>query len=1013
MRQILSFGSIKGFKRSFTVKIIVSALLFSVIQVIAVSVSPVASAVTGDAGSVAFDEPRTNYLSIPTVNSAFGFGTADFTIEFWWKPTTSRRSDTLDFYNLASTNMSRLDIGANIGTGAIELYTDNGCSIGSGVTLSSVLNKWTHIALTKASGSLFFWVNGVQKGTIVCNKDFGSAGYALSIMKDHGAGANGSGSLSNIRVVKGTALYTSTFAPPTSQLNNVAGTSFLMNTVQGVDFLKDSSVNNLTVTSVNTPLSSASAPAPAGSISTFTDDKVSPIFGTFTNVPGATQAYTVETWFYTTTKTNSNGQPQWIFAGEQDACSNGLEVFINGGFIQIATNGANYSSNYNSVEVSIDTWHHLAIGADASGKTSVYLDGTNIIKNGWFQPRAWIEKTWSLGGRLSCGSTPGSISGLGYPLRGGVSDFRYVLGTQIYTSNFMPSQTPMTVVPGTQLLLRTAYSSTNDQTIMLADSSGNSTALSTVYGVSTITSSTMTPFIVTTNTTLTTTRASSIYGATNTFTATVDASTATGTVNFQNNGVSISGCSSVAVTAGVATCTTWKPAVGTYSNITAIYSGNSNFKSSTSTAISFSVTAAPLSITASSSIVNYGATVPAITASYSGLVNSDVSAVVTGQSCSTTYTTTSSVGSTSLTSCSGGSASNYTISYVAGSVTINKATPTFSSFGNVSKTYGATAFNLTDPTPSTPGTWTYASGTPSVISLTGISAAVAGYGTSVITATFTPTDNANYVSDGTIAMTVTVSKATLGITASSHTVAFGDAIPTITPSYSGFVNGEDSSVLLTAPSCSTTYTTTTAVGTTGSSCSGATASNYSFSYTAGVITISQGGQTSALTIDSTSVIYGSTLALTTLGGNGSGANSFVINSGPCSVSGPTLSTTAAGTCMVTATKAANGNYLASSSVSTAITVTKKNLTISGLTGINKVFDGDLASTVTGTPSLVGVVGLDNVALTGTPTFAFATADVANTKALTGSGYVSSLGLHFISLNRHIIFCRVDNFPFNE
>jgi uncharacterized repeat protein (TIGR02543 family) len=318
-------------------------------------------------------------------------------------------------------------------------------------------------------------------------------------------------------------------------------------------------------------------------------------------------------------------------------------------------------------------------------------------------------------------------------------------------------------------------------------------------------------------------------------------------------------------------------------------------------------------------------------------------------------------------------------------ITINKATPTFT-WSGLSKTYGAAAFNLTAPSPSTPGTWIYESGTPSVISLTGISSTVAGYGTSVITSIFTPTDIANYVSGGTIAMTVTVSKATLGITASSHTVAFGDAIPTITPSYLGFVNSEDSSVLLTAPSCSTTYTATTSVGSTGSSCSGATASNYSFSYTAGVITISQGGQTSALTIDSTSVIYGSTLSLTTLGGNGSGANSFTVNSGLCSVSGSTLSTSAVGTCMVTATKEANGNYLASSSVSTAITVTKKNLTISGLTGVNKVFDGDLASTVTGTPSLVGVVGSDNVALTGTPTFAFATADVANTKPLTGSGY---------------------------
>ena len=487
-------------------------------------------------------------------------------------------------------------------------------------------------------------------------------------------------------------------------------------------------------------------------------------------------------------------------------------------------------------------------------------------------------------------------------------------------------------------------------------------------------------------TTLTTLNASRTYGASNTLTATISPTTATGTVNFQSGGVSISGCSSTTVTSGVATCTTWKPSVGTYANISAIYSGDGSLTgSTTATAISFSVTAAPLSITASSPTVNYGATIPTISATYSGLVNSDISSVVTGQSCITAYTTTSAVGTSPSTSCSGGSTSNYSISYVAGAVTINKATPTFSSFGNVSKTYGATAFDLTAPTPSTPGTWTYASGTPSVISLTGISATVAGYGTSLITATFTPTDITNYVSGGTIAMTVTVSKVTLGITASSHTVAFGAAIPTTTPSYSGFVNGEGSSVLSNLV-CTTTYTTTTSVGTTGSSCSGATASNYAFTYTAGVITVTQGGQTSALTISSTSVTYGSTLSLTTGGGTGSGSNSFVVDSGPCTVSGSTLSTTAAGTCMVTATKAANGNYLVSSSTSTAITVNPKGLSITGLTGVNKEFDQGVLGTATGTPTLFGKVGSDDVLLSGTPTFTFGAAVVTNGHTLTASGY---------------------------
>ena len=152
------------------------------------------------------------------------------------------------------------------------------------------------------------------------------------------------------------------------------------------------------------------------------------------------------------------------------------------------------------------------------------------------------------------------------------------------------------------------------------------------------------------------------------------------------------------------------------------------------------------------------------------------------------------------------------------------------------------------------------------------------------------------------------------------------------------------------------------------------------------VTVVQGEQTNALAITSTTVIYGSSLSLITSGGDGAGSNSFVVDSGPCTVLGSTLTPTAVGTCMVTATKAANGNYLAASSVSTAITVSPKGLTISGLTGVNKEFDRSPSGTVTGTPTLIGVVGSDNVLLGGTPTFTFASANVANGITVTASGY---------------------------
>ena len=429
------------------------------------------------------------------------------------------------------------------------------------------------------------------------------------------------------------------------------------------------------------------------------------------------------------------------------------------------------------------------------------------------------------------------------------------------------------------------------------------------------------------------------YGSAVTLTANVSPSTATGTFSFSNNGTPISGCTAAPISAGAATCTTWKPAVGTYTSLTATYSGATNFLTSVSSdSISLQITRAPLTVTASSPTVIYGDTAPSVTASYSGLVNSDASSVVTGLICSTAYTTTSEVGSLPSTSCSGGSADNYSISYVSGAVTVGKATPTISlalPASATTATYG-TAVTIT-ATVSKPGTVTFKSGGTAITGCTAVTATTtatcnwtpsASNANTVLTGDFLPTDSTNF-SNLTAAgsLTINAGKAVLSITASSHTVAFGDAIPGITPSYSGFVNGDTSSVV-TGLTCTTTYTTSTSVGTTGSSCSGGSATNYTISYTPGVVTITQGGQTSALTVSSTIATYGSTLSLTTTGGNGSGSISFVVDSGPCTVSGSTLSSTDTGTCMVTATKAASGNYLAASSTSTAITVGKATPTTS-------------------------------------------------------------------------------------
>lgn len=71
------------------------------------------------------------------------------------------------------------------------------------------------------------------------------------------------------------------------------------------------------------------------------------------------------------------------------------------------------------------------------------------------------------------------------------------------------------------------------------------------------------------------------------------------------------------------------------------------------------------------------------------------------------------------------------------------------------------------------------------------------------------------------------------------------------------------------------------------------------------------------------------------------------------------------------------------------TITPKALTISGLSGTNKVYDGNTTSTLSGTGTLNGIVGADLVTLSGTPSATFATATVGNNKPITVSGYTLS------------------------
>jgi hypothetical protein len=99
-------------------------------------------------------------------------------------------------------------------------------------------------------------------------------------------------------------------------------------------------------------------------------------------------------------------------------------------------------------------------------------------------------------------------------------------------------------------------------------------------------------------------------------------------------------------------------------------------------------------------------------------------------------------------------------------------------------------------------------------------------------------------------------------------------------------------------------------------------------------TLGVGTPQAALTVTSVTGHVGTPLTLTTSGGSGTGAVSYTVASGTasgCAVSGTSLTATSTGTCIVTATKAADSTYLSVSSAATTVTLSVGNGTFKLLT----------------------------------------------------------------------------------
>jgi len=227
-------------------------------------------------GSYTFDNTTTQYLrSASTGYAATDFKRADFTIECWVYPLSNQGGWTPIVSIGSAVGGTEIRIGASMGGNNLAggLYPGGGRDTYIG-SVQMTANAWHHLALVRSGTTMSFYLDGVRTGQDVSadfnNADFANTGY-IYIAQNPWAGDGGfHGRVSNVRFVKGLAVYTGDFTPPSQSLaltqsagTNIAAitnqTTFLMSMAPGSS-LVDSSSSAIVMNAVGSPTASADRP---------------------------------------------------------------------------------------------------------------------------------------------------------------------------------------------------------------------------------------------------------------------------------------------------------------------------------------------------------------------------------------------------------------------------------------------------------------------------------------------------------------------------------------------------------------------------------------------------------------------------------------------------------------------------------------------------------------------------------------------------------------------------------
>ena len=373
-------------------------------------------------GSVHFDGSG-DYLHMP--QTSLDLGSDDFCVEAWVYTYSTANQAIIGSYRYAD-GVGSWNLNINYNSKKLRFFIrHSGGTVIDGQFESGTFPKrqWTHVAVTRDGANLRAFINGKQAGST--NTSLGSSSidnaittYRVGIANDNNI--PWTGNFTDVRVVKGSSVYTSNFTPPTSALSTITNTILHLPMADGGIIDKAQTTNNLKIYG-NAKSSTTQTKYLTSSIyldGTGDYIDIAPAFSQFFDF--GTLPFTIEFWMYLT---NISGEKIILEsrAGHTDA---GLLIMLNSGVMKNLTSGAVRTTG--GTTIAADTWYHVAVVRDSTSLRT-YLNGTE--ESGSASYTSAISCPFSkfrLGARFDGANPPA-----GY-----LSDVRITKGLARYTSNF-------------------------------------------------------------------------------------------------------------------------------------------------------------------------------------------------------------------------------------------------------------------------------------------------------------------------------------------------------------------------------------------------------------------------------------------------------------------------------------------------------------------------------------------------------------------------------------------------